>query len=88
MRQWRPDVVLLDLMMPGLDGFQGLEQMQQEPELAEIPVVLLTATSYKEETTTPQTSQITVRHANGLQPGEILHCLRGIIGALEPRYVE
>jgi CheY-like chemotaxis protein len=88
MRQRRPDVVLLDLMMPGLDGFQVLEQMQREPELAGIPVVLLTATSYKEETTTSQTNQITVRHADGLQPEEILHCFKSIIGALEPHYVE
>ncbi|MBI1877708.1 MAG: response regulator [Chloroflexi bacterium] len=86
MRQRRPDVVLLDLMMPDLDGFQVLEQMQCEPELAGIPVVLLTATSYKEDTTTFQESRVTISRPGGLQPGEILRCLRGVIGALEPRY--
>jgi CheY-like chemotaxis protein len=86
MRERRPDVVLLDLMMPGLDGFQVLEQMQSEPELAGIPVVLLTATSYKGDSAAHQESQITISRSGGLQPGELLRCLRGVISALEPYY--
>jgi CheY-like chemotaxis protein len=73
-------------MMPGLDGFQVLEQMQDEPELAGIPVILLTATSYKGDTATHQESQITISRSGGLQPGELLRCLRGVISALEPYY--
>ena len=38
-----PDVVLLDIMMPGLDGFQVMQQMKENPETESIPVVLLTA---------------------------------------------
>lgn len=37
----RPDVVLLDINMPGLSGFQVLEQMKGDPELGLIPVVML-----------------------------------------------
>jgi signal transduction histidine kinase len=40
MRERRPDLVLLDLIMPGVDGFQVLEAMQRDPELADVPVVL------------------------------------------------
>jgi CheY-like chemotaxis protein len=38
----RPDVVLLDLMMEDLDGFQVLETMQADPDLKEIPVIVVT----------------------------------------------
>jgi CheY-like chemotaxis protein len=38
-----PDVVLLDMMMPGLNGFQVLQQMKQDPELRDIPVIMLSA---------------------------------------------
>ena len=38
-----PDIVLLDVMMPGLDGFQVMEHMKKNPETEAIPVVLLTA---------------------------------------------
>jgi signal transduction histidine kinase/DNA-binding response OmpR family regulator len=39
----RPDAVVLDLMMPRLDGFAVLERLQEDPDLRTIPVVVLTA---------------------------------------------
>jgi CheY-like chemotaxis protein len=42
MRALRPDVVTLDVMMPGIDGWSVLTAMKSDPELAEIPVVMLT----------------------------------------------
>lgn len=40
-----PDLVILDLMMPLVTGWQVLEAMQHNPALALIPVVILTATT-------------------------------------------
>jgi signal transduction histidine kinase len=37
------DVVLLDILMPGMDGFQVLEQMKSRPELRDIPVIVISA---------------------------------------------
>ncbi len=42
-RRERPDVVLLDLMMPEMDGFGVLDAMRADEELREIPVVVVTA---------------------------------------------
>ena len=39
----RPGLVVLDAMMPGADGFEVLRRMKAEPDLAGIPVVMLTA---------------------------------------------
>jgi signal transduction histidine kinase/DNA-binding response OmpR family regulator len=39
----KPDALILDLMMPGLDGFHVLEQLQENPETKLLPVVVLTA---------------------------------------------
>lgn len=41
LREHRPCVILLDLMMPGVDGFQFRSQQVQDPSLADIPVVIL-----------------------------------------------
>jgi two-component system, cell cycle response regulator len=41
-REARPDVVLLDIEMPGLDGYQVLAAFKADPELVDIPVVFLT----------------------------------------------
>lgn len=38
-----PDAIVLDLVMPGLDGFEVLERLQQQPETRTIPVIILTA---------------------------------------------
>ena len=39
----RPSLVLLDLLMPGLDGFGFLAELQSHPEWRSIPVVVVTA---------------------------------------------
>ena len=39
----RPDVVVLDVMMPGVDGFSVLEQIRREDRTKELPVLMLTA---------------------------------------------
>jgi signal transduction histidine kinase/DNA-binding response OmpR family regulator len=39
----RPDAIVLDLNMPGLDGLEVLERLQGDPELRDVPVVVLTA---------------------------------------------
>ena len=39
----RPDLILLDVMMPELDGFATIRQLKSDPETAEIPVIFLTA---------------------------------------------
>jgi CheY-like chemotaxis protein len=42
-REERPGVILLDLFMPGMDGARFLRQKQRDPELAPIPVFVISA---------------------------------------------
>ena len=42
-REQKPDVVLSDVMMPVMDGFELVRKLKADPELAPIPIVLLTA---------------------------------------------
>ncbi len=48
-REEEPDLVLLDLMMPDMDGWELFRQMQQLAELKEIPVIVVTARSNRAE---------------------------------------
>jgi DNA-binding response OmpR family regulator len=41
-RSLRPDLILLDVMLPELDGFQVCETLRKDPELARVPIVMLT----------------------------------------------
>ena len=41
--EYRPDAILLDVMMPGMDGPSTFRELRRNPATAQIPVVLLTA---------------------------------------------
>lgn len=41
MRKIKPDLILLDIIMPRMGGFEVMEEMQKSPELKEIPVVVI-----------------------------------------------
>jgi CheY-like chemotaxis protein len=45
----RPDLILLDCMMPKLDGYETCRRLKQDPALREIPVIFLTAKSQESE---------------------------------------
>jgi len=41
--QERPDLIILDLMLPGLSGYDVLRELRRHPEIGDVPVVVLTA---------------------------------------------
>ena len=45
----QPDMILLDIMMPDMDGYEVFEQLRATPETADIPVVMVTAKSRPHE---------------------------------------
>ncbi|MCA9971178.1 MAG: response regulator [Anaerolineales bacterium] len=45
---YRPDLVVLDIMMPRMDGFAVCEELREHPETAAVPVIFLTACETKE----------------------------------------
>jgi signal transduction histidine kinase/CheY-like chemotaxis protein len=47
-RKLRPDAITLDVMMPGMDGWMVLTALKTDPELADIPVILVTMVEEKE----------------------------------------
>jgi CheY-like chemotaxis protein len=54
-REESPDLILLDIIMPVEDGFTAAEQLKKDPQLAKIPVLMLTSYSTKgTETSIPR----------------------------------
>jgi threonine synthase len=67
-RAEKPDLVLLDLMMPGLDGFSVLDIMKADAELRDIPVIVITA----KDLTSKDYKRLSGRVESLLQKGEFM----------------
>jgi CheY-like chemotaxis protein len=76
----RPEVVLLDLMMPDIDGFGVLEQMKSNSLTRNIPVIVITAKELTEEDRTRLQGQVTALFSKGGLNAE--HLLSEIAAAL------
>jgi signal transduction histidine kinase/DNA-binding response OmpR family regulator len=74
LREHRPDVVVLDLVMPDVDGYTVLREMREEPTLRDVPVIAVTARSYEAETLAAGAIEIT--REGGLSVGELMACLK------------
>ena len=85
----RPDVILLDIEMPKLDGHQGLDALRDDPELRDIPVIVLSGRTDIEAVTTAlrrgahdyvskpfEASELTARVASALRVRMELEDLR------------
>jgi signal transduction histidine kinase/CheY-like chemotaxis protein len=84
MRAHPPDLILLDLVMPVMDGFTLLEEMQQDSELAHLPVLLLTATNYAPDVDQNWGDRIVIHRGSGLRAGEVLRWLPALVQVLGP----
>ncbi|WP_119460029.1 response regulator [Rhodospirillaceae bacterium SYSU D60014] len=80
----RPDLILLDLVMPEMDGFQFLVELRKDPDLRGIPVVVITAADLTEEDHRQLSGAVerVVQKSAGSRD-DLLGELRGLLG----RYV-
>jgi CheY-like chemotaxis protein len=42
-RSWEPDLILIDLRMPRMDGFEAIEVLRGDPKTADIPIIAISA---------------------------------------------
>lgn len=77
----QPDIILLDVMMPEMDGLATFKRLQRHPETQSIPVILLTAKAQASEKRVFQKTGVNgviTKPFNSLElAGEITHILNG-----------
>ncbi len=73
----RPDLILLDLVMPNMDGFQFLNKRQQDPRLQDIPVLVISA---RDPSGGPIVSKgIAITRKGGFSTQELLAHVRSVV---------
>jgi signal transduction histidine kinase/CheY-like chemotaxis protein len=86
LRTRKPDVMLLDLVMPGMDGFQVLKEKQRDPAICDIPVVIISARDPSGRAITSNT--FTVTHSGGLSQRDLIACIHALGEILAPNTIE
>jgi CheY-like chemotaxis protein len=76
-RDFRPDLILLDIIMPGMDGGEVAERLGEEPDLSKIPIVFLSAVVSKgdPETVRKQGSNH-VYLPKPVEPNDLIRCVK------------
>jgi CheY-like chemotaxis protein len=82
MRERKPDVILLDLKLPDIDGFQVLKEKGEDPAINQIPVIIVSST---DPSGMPMVSDtFVVSRSWGLSVREFLACIRSVADILAP----
>jgi DNA-binding response OmpR family regulator len=80
----KPDLIVLDLMMPGLDGFEVCRRVRNDPRFSSIPVILLTATGPESDCERGRAAGATDFMSKPYSPSELLRRVREILSEGEP----
>jgi DNA-binding response OmpR family regulator len=84
--EFRPDLILLDVMMPGLDGGELASRFEANPKLKNVPIVFLTAAATKSEVYARGGKVGGLRFlAKPVEISEVVACLRQHLGQGEKR---
>ncbi|MDF1534910.1 MAG: response regulator [bacterium] len=78
-REERPDLVLLDIYMAGLSGFEVCRMLKEEPETASIPVIMLTAGAQKDEVSEGYASGADDYIIKPFEPGELIERIEKLL---------
>ena len=80
-----PGLVLLDLMMPEMDGFEFIEHLRKSPEGADVPVVVLTAKDLTERDRQRLRGTVENVLQKGGQSNEVVKEVRRVLERANPR---
>ncbi len=73
-REQKPDVILLDLLMPGMSGYDVLQAISQDSTLASIPIIIVSARGLDDEGA-PVTGEVRLLRARGFTATEMLQVI-------------
>jgi CheY-like chemotaxis protein len=81
-RNRKPDIILMDLIMPGMDGFQVLAEKSRDESVCSIPVIVISARDPMGEPMLGNT--LSVSQSGGFTVANLMDCLKVLSDVLSP----
>lgn len=76
----QPDLILLDLILPGIDGFEVLAKIKSEPDISQVPVIILSNLGQKDDIEKAlKMGAVDYLIKAHFTPAEIIEKIRGIM---------
>jgi two-component system, OmpR family, alkaline phosphatase synthesis response regulator PhoP len=82
-KETEPDMIVLDVMMPRMDGFEVLKRLQADPDTQDIPVIMLTAKAQDADIFRGWSSGVSSYLTKPFNPRELLTFVERIFQSLE-----
>ena len=79
-RTRRPDLVVLDVMLPNRSGYDILHDLREDPEFKELPVLMLTARGQKKDRELAEKLGASSFMTKPFSNGEVLETVRALVG--------
>jgi len=83
LREQKPDAMLLDLVMPGMDGFRVLTEKRGDPSIRDVSVIIATSMDATGQPVVTET--LSVSRSGGLSASDLLTCIEALSEILSPR---
>jgi signal transduction histidine kinase/CheY-like chemotaxis protein len=81
-RNRKPDIILMDLIMPGMDGFQVLAEKSRDQTIGSIPVIVISARDPMGEPLLENT--LSISESGGLTVANLMDCLQALSNVFSP----
>jgi CheY-like chemotaxis protein len=85
-RAHRPDLILLDMVLPGISGFEVLEQLRSDQLGDEVKVIGVTATDYVHELLQHAQGHLSVHQTRGIPTPMVVDLMPRLLQSLRPAY--
>ena len=82
-REHRPDLILMDIQLPELDGYEATRRIKADPELQPIPIVVVTSYALSGDDQKAVAAGCDAYVAKPFSPRQLLATIRGLLGVTE-----
>jgi two-component system cell cycle response regulator DivK len=79
-KEHRPDLILMDIQLPGLDGYEATRRIKADPELSAIPIVVVTSYALSGDEQKAQAAGCDAYVAKPFSPRQLLATIRQFLG--------